>query len=494
MRQLATSDRRLARTALCATFAGMPGKSLYEKVFDSHTVAKLDSGQNQLLMGLHLIHEVTSPQAFEMLRDRGLKVLYPNRTFATADHIIPTKSQLRPFSDSMADQMLSALESNVKAAGIKYFSLDSGDQGIVHIIGPEKGLTQPGMTICCGDSHTSTHGAFGAIAFGIGTSQVRDVLATQTLAMSKLKVRRIEVNGKLKPGVYAKDVALYIINKLGVNGGVGFAYEYAGEVFDRFTMDERMTVCNMSIEGGARCGYVQPDQTTYDYLKGREYAPKGDAWNNAVAYWNSVRSDADAHYDDVVRYDAADIEPMVTWGITPGQSVAVNGAIPDVASFSHDEQDLIRQAYDYMDFKAGQPIAGTPINVAFVGSCTNGRVSDFEEIVTELKKGSFKVAAGVKALIVPGSQHVREELISKGYDKVFTDAGFEFRLAGCSMCLAMNPDKLEGRQICASSSNRNFKGRQGSPSGRTLLMSPMMVAASAIAGKVSDPRQVFKIG
>src|SRR5688572_95609 len=288
------------------------GKTLFEKVFERHTVAKLPSGQYQLLMGLHLIHEVTSPQAFSMLEERGLSVLYPNRTFATVDHIVPTKSQLRPFSDTLAEDMIVALEANVKKHGIRYFSPEKGEQGIVHVVGPEQGLTQPGMTICCGDSHTSTHGAFGAIAFGIGTSQVRDVLATQTLAMDKLKVRRVEVNGKLRPGVYAKDVALYIIQKLGVKGGVGYAYEYAGEVFDAMTMDERMTVCNMSIEGGARCGYVNPDRTTYDYLKGREFSPKGDAWDRAVAYWESMKSDADARYDDVVRIDAAAIEPVVT--------------------------------------------------------------------------------------------------------------------------------------------------------------------------------------
>src|SRR5262245_47321482 len=274
--------------------------TLYEKVFDRHTVTRLPSGQYQLLMGLHLVHEVTSPQAFSMLEQRGLGVLFPERTFATVDHIIPTKSQLRPYADSLAEEMMTVLERNVKKYGIRFFAPDRGDQGIVHVIGPEQGLTQPGMTICCGDSHTSTHGAFGAIAFGIGTSQVRDVLATQTLAMDKLKVRRIAVNGKLGPGVYAKDVTLHIIGKLGVNGGVGYAYEYAGEVLDRMTMDERMTVCNMSIEGGARCGYVNPDATTYRYLEGRPFAPKGDAWERAVEYWNGVRSDRDANYDDVV--------------------------------------------------------------------------------------------------------------------------------------------------------------------------------------------------
>jgi 3-isopropylmalate/(R)-2-methylmalate dehydratase large subunit len=470
------------------------GKTLYEKVFEKHAVGKLPSGQTQLLMGLHLIHEVTSPQAFSMLEDLGLKVLFPERTFATVDHIIPTKSQLRPFSDSLAEEMMGVLEKNVKKHGIRYFAPEKGDQGIVHVIGPERGLTQPGMTICCGDSHTSTHGAFGAIAFGIGTSQVRDVLATQTLAMDKLKVRRIEVNGTLKPGVTAKDVVLYIINKLGVNGGVGYAYEYAGTVFDGFTMDERMTVCNMSIEGGARCGYVNPDKTTYAYLEGREYSPKGEAWQRAVAYWESMKSDADAKYDDVVKYDAAQIEPMVTWGITPGQSTAVKGSIPKAEEFPASERDSVKEAYEYMSFEPGQPIAGTKINVAFIGSCTNGRFSDFETVVNLIKGKGYKVAPNVRALIVPGSQRVKRELIEKGYDKIFSEAGFEFREAGCSMCLAMNPDKLQGREVCASSSNRNFKGRQGSPSGRTLLMSPAMVAAAAIKGEVTDARTLFGVG
>jgi 3-isopropylmalate/(R)-2-methylmalate dehydratase large subunit len=469
------------------------GKTLYEKVFDRHTVTQLPSGQYQLFMGLHLVHEVTSPQAFSMLEERGLGVMYPGRTFATVDHIIPTTSQLRPFKDGLAEEMMAALERNVKKHGIRYFSPDSGQQGIVHVVGPERGLTQPGMTICCGDSHTSTHGAFGAIAFGIGTSQVRDVLATQTLSMGKLKVRRIEVNGELRPGVYAKDVILYIIGKLGVNGGVGYAYEYAGDVFDRMTMDERMTVCNMSIEGGARCGYVNPDQITYDYLKGREYAPTGAAWDRAVAYWESTKSDPDATYDDVVRIDAADIEPVVTWGITPAMSTAVGGKVPSAGDYGEGERAGIEEAYRYMGLEAGKPIAGTKVDVAFIGSCTNGRLSDFEEVVGMVQGKSLKVKEGVRAIVVPGSQEVRRAMIDRGYDKILSDAGFEFREAGCSMCLAMNPDKLQGREVCASSSNRNFKGRQGSPTGRTLLMSPVMVAAAAIAGEVTDARRLFDI-
>jgi len=469
------------------------GKTLYEKVFERHTVRRLPSGQYQLLMGLHLIHEVTSPQAFSMLRERALTVLHPQRTFATVDHIVPTHSQRRPLADPLAEEMLQALERNVAEHGIRFFGPMTGEQGIVHVIGPEKGLTQPGMTICCGDSHTSTHGAFGAIAFGIGTSQVRDVLATQCLAMDELKVRRIEVSGRLRPGVYAKDVILFVINRLGVHAGVGYAYEYAGEVVDRFSMEERMTVCNMSIEGGARCGYVNPDRTTYTYLEGREYAPRGAAWGRALAYWESVRSDPDARYDDVVHLRGEDIEPMVTWGITPGQSTPVAGLLPDRERFPEHERGLIDEAYQYMQLAPGTPIRGTRIDVAFIGSCTNGRVSDFEEVVRHVAGRGLRVAPHVQALVVPGSQAVRAELVRRGYDAIFRDAGFEFREAGCSMCLAMNPDKLQGSQVCASSSNRNFKGRQGSPTGRTLLMSPVMVAAAAIAGEVTDARELFGI-
>jgi len=467
------------------------GQTLYEKVFDAHAVRQLPSGQHQVFMGLHLIHEVTSPQAFAMLRERGLRVMYPERTFATVDHIIPTHTQVRPLADPLAEEMFAALERSVGEHGIRFFAPAAGEQGIVHVIGPENGLTQPGMTICCGDSHTSTHGAFGAIAFGIGTSQVRDVLATQCLAMEKLRVRRIEVNGTLAAGVYAKDVILAIINRLGVNGGVGFAYEYGGEVFDRFSMDERMTVCNMSIEGGARCGYVNPDATTYAYLRGRPFAPDDAHFDEAVAWWRTVASDADAMYDDIVRLDGQAIEPMVTWGITPGQSSPITAPIPDVESFPERERPLVEEALQYMGLEAGRPVAGTKIDVAFIGSCTNGRLSDFEEVARHLRASGGKVAKHVKALVVPGSHTVREAMIARGLDQVFRDAGFEFREAGCSMCLAMNPDQLTGRQVCASSSNRNFKGRQGSPTGRTLLMSPAMVAASALTGEVADARRVF---
>ena len=465
-------------------------QNLFNKVWDLHSVGTLASGQTQLFIGQHLIHEVTSPQAFEMLRERNLTVLHPERTLATVDHIIPTQNQARPFVDLLAEDMMSAIEKNCKEFGVELLDLDDNRQGIVHVVGPEQGLTQPGLTMACGDSHTSTHGAFGAIAFGIGTSQVAYVLATQTLAMMRPKVRRVEVNGELAPGVFAKDVTLYIIQKLGVQGGVGYAYEYAGTTFDAMSMEERMTVCNMAIEGGARCGYINPDQTTIDYLKGRPRCPQGEEFNRAAEWWLSLASGPDAEYDDVVVFDAADIEPTVTWGITPAQSLGVSQAIPTLASFDESERTLIGEALEYMSLEEGQLIEGTKIDVAFVGSCTNGRISDLREAAA-IAKGN-KVADGVKALIVPGSQIVAKQAEEEGLDKIFIEAGFQWRAAGCSMCLAMNPDKLQGREVCASSSNRNFKGRQGSPTGRTLLMSPAMVAAAAINGCVTDVRKMLE--
>ncbi|MCA8998431.1 MAG: 3-isopropylmalate dehydratase large subunit, partial [Planctomycetaceae bacterium] len=364
--------------------------------------------------------------------------------------------------------------------------LKDNRQGIVHAVGPEQGLTQPGLTIACGDSHTSTHGAFGAIAFGIGTSQVAYVLATQTLAMNKPKVKRVAVNGELAPGVYAKDVILYIIRKLGVKGGIGYAYEYAGDVFDRMTMEERMTVCNMSIEGGARCGYCNPDEATVEYLRGRPFSPQGAAFDRAAEWWLSLASPANAQFDDEVVFDAANISPTVTWGINPGQSVGIEETIPQIDEFPAEERTGVKEALQFMDLQAGQSMKGVKIDVAFIGSCTNGRISDLRE-AAEIVKGR-RVASGVRALVVPGSQLIRRQAMEEGLDQIFEEAGFEWRGAGCSMCLAMNPDKLKGREVCASSSNRNFKGRQGSPTGRTLLMSPAMVAAAAIEGAVTDVR------
>ena len=464
----------------------MAKKTLYNKVWDSHVVAELPTGQQQLFIGLHMIHEVTSPQAFDMLRERNLKVTYPQRTFATVDHIVPTVDQKRPFADKQAEAMMQAIEQNTAEFGIKFFNFESNRQGVVHITAPELGLTQPGMTIACGDSHTATHGAFGTLAFGIGTSQVRDVLASQCLAMEPLKVRRIEVNGKLKNGVTPKDVTLYIINKLGVKGGIGYAYEYAGDVFNEMSMEGRMTVCNMAIEGGARIGYVNPDKTTFAYLENREYSPKGEAWNKAVIHWQSLASDPDAEYDDILQFDASDIEPMVTWGITPAQSIGVNAVLPEIESFRSADKPNIELAFRHMKLTPGQKITDIPVDVAFIGSCTNGRIEDLRA-AAKIAKGR-KVAPSVKAFVVPGSMQVRKQAMEEGLNKIFEEAGFEWRFAGCSMCLAMNPDQLSGSQLSVSSSNRNFIGRQGSPTGRTLLMSPAMVAAAAIKGKVADVR------
>jgi len=471
-----------------AAIGYMSQGTLFDKVWDLHTVGTLPSGQTQLFIGLHLIHEVTSPQAFAMLRERNLKVLFPKQTVATVDHIVPTENQARPFSDVLAEEMIQALEKNTQDYDIRFYNVGSGNQGIVHVIAPEQGLTQPGMTVACGDSHTSTHGAFGAIAFGIGTSQVRDVLASQTLALAKLKVRKIEINGKLSHGVFAKDVILYIIRKLGVKGGVGYAYEFAGDTFSAMSMEERMTVCNMSIEGGARCGYVNPDQKTFEYLKGKDFAPQGEAWNKAISWWNSISSDDNAEYDDVVTFDAADIEPTVTWGITPGQGLGISETIPLVDRLAPGDKAIAEEAYSYMKLSPGKPIKGTKIDVCFIGSCTNGRISDLRE-AAKVASGKH-VASGVKAFVVPGSERVKQEAEAEGLNKIFEQAGFEWREPGCSMCLAMNPDKLEGSQISASSSNRNFKGRQGSSTGRTLLMSPAMVVAAAVKGQVSDVREL----
>jgi 3-isopropylmalate/(R)-2-methylmalate dehydratase large subunit len=463
-------------------------RSLLDKVWDAHTVRELPNGQTQLLIGLHLIHEVTSPQAFSMLREMGVPVRFPRRTFATVDHIIPTDSQIRPLKDSLAEDMLRELERNTRDAGVTLFDPASGKQGIVHVIGPEMGLTQPGMTIACGDSHTSTHGAFGAIAFGIGTSQVRDVLATQCLLLARPKVRRIDVTGALGEGVYAKDVILHIIRKLGVNGGIGYAYEYAGPVIRAMTMEERLTVCNMSIEGGARAGYINPDETTIDYLRGRPYAPQGEAFVRAAEWWRAIASGPDTRYADRVEIPGGEIQPTVTWGINPGQACGVNEPLPRASEVPDDERAGLAEALAYMQLRAGEPVAGTRIDVAFIGSCTNGRLSDLREAARIAKKGH--VAPHVRALVVPGSQEVARQAEAEGLDEIFRSHGFEWREAGCSMCLAMNPDKLVGNQICASTSNRNFKGRQGSPTGRTLLMSPAMVAAAAIRGSVIDVREV----
>ena len=465
-------------------------RTLLDKVWEAHTVRTLPSGQTQLLIGLHLIHEVTTPQAFQWLKDAKLAVRMPTRTFATLDHIIPTTDQSRPYADPLAEEMAVQMIRNAGDFGVPLFDMATGKQGIVHVIGPELGLSQPGMTIACGDSHTSTHGAVGAIAFGIGTTQVRDVLATQCLTMAKPKLRQVRVDGTLAKGVYAKDVILTIINQLGVKGGVGYAYEYAGSVIERMTMEERLTVCNMSIEGGARCGYVNPDATTFEYLRGRPYAPQGAAFDRGVAWWRDMATAPGATFDDVARIEGGAIEPVVTWGINPGMSVGVSQRIPAPDSAPASDRPTFREALAHMGFEAGQPVRGAKIDVAFIGSCTNGRLSDLRAAAEVARKG--KVAKHVRALVVPGSQQVARAAEAEGLADVFRAAGFEWRKAGCSMCLGMNPDQLVGREMSASSSNRNFIGRQGSPTGRTLLMSPAMVAAAAITGAVADVREMLR--
>ena len=425
------------------------GKTLLQKVWDLHTVRQLPTGQTQLFIGLHLVHEVTSPQAFDTLRTRGWHVARPDRTFATVDHIVPTAERKRPFLDVVAEDMIASLERNCRDFGVRLAGLDDDRQGIVHVIGPELGLTQPGMTIACGDSHTSTHGAFGSVAFGIGTSQVRDVLASQCLALEPLKLRRITVTGDLPAGVYAKDVILAIIQRLGVRGGTGYAYEYGGDTIERMTMDERMTICNMSIEGGARVGYVNPDETTFEYLKGRPFAPQGEAFERAKAWWRSIASDADAVYDDEVVIRAGELRPVVTWGVNPGQSISIDGRVP-APSDAGEEPQAVSDALQYMGLTPGTPIAGMKVDVAFIGSCTNGRLSDLRE-AARIVRGRH-VAPHVKALVVPGSAAVSRAAEREGLAETFRAAGFEWRGAGCSMCLGMNPDKLQGNQVCAASS------------------------------------------
>ncbi|MBE17562.1 MAG: 3-isopropylmalate dehydratase large subunit [Nitrospinae bacterium] len=465
----------------------MSERTLYDKVWDKHTVSKLESGQDQVFIGLHLIHEVTTPQAFAMLEELDASVAFPDRTVATVDHIIPTLSLLRPLEDQQAELMMASLEQNVEKFGIRFLNKNSQMQGIVHVIGPELGLSQPGMTIACGDSHTSTHGAMGALGFGIGTTEVGHVLASQTLSLNRLKVRRIEVNGDLQCGVLPKDVILRIIHDLGIKGGIGHAYEYAGTVFDNMDMEGRMTVCNMSIEGGARIGYVNPDKTTFDYLSGREFAPKGDDFKKAQVFWESIASDTDAKYDDTFEILADSIEPMVTWGINPGQSIGLSDSLPDPSVFSGEDIKTAEKGFEFMGLRPGTPIRDTKIDVAFLGSCTNSRISDLREGARIIS--GKKVNSKVRMLVVPGSQKVKRQAEEEGLDKIFEEAGAEWRDAGCSMCLGMNPDKLIGAERSISSSNRNFIGRQGSPRGKTHLASPAIVAASAIEGRIADPRE-----
>lgn len=464
-------------------------KTIIEKIWDSHVVAQQAGAPALLFIDLHLAHEVTSPQAFQELRDRGLKVRRPDLTIATMDHSTPTTSRHLPVLDPNGAAQLAQMEKNCADFGIRLYNRMSDHQGIVHVIGPEQGLTQPGMTIVCGDSHTATHGAFGALAFGIGTSQVGHVLATQCLLQQPSKSYEIRVDGQLKPGVAAKDIILAVIAKIGIGGGTESVFEYTGSAIRGLSMEERMTICNMSIEGGARAGLVAPDDTTYQYISGREFAPKGADWDAALARWKQLPTDAGAKYDHTLVMDASTLEPMVTFGTNPGMGIPISAAIPDPANVSDAGQkaDLIK-ALKYMDLQPGKPMAGQKIDVVFVGSCTNSRISDLRAAAAVIK--GRKVSPNVRMLVVPGSQQVKKQAEAEGLDKIFREAGADFREAGCSMCLAMNGDELSPGQYSVSTSNRNFEGRQGK-GGRTFLASPQTAAASAVMGVVTDVRTLL---
>ena len=465
----------------------MSRNTLYDKVWDLHKVADLPDGKVQLYVGRHLMHEITSPAAFAMLKKQGLKVAHPEQTFATVDHIIPTESaaRKRPFANHDDEMMISALEENVKTENIRYFAPNSGSNGVCHVTFPEQGLVWPGQVVVCGDSHTCTYGAFGAIAFGIGTTDVANVLATQTIVLdSKLKVRRIDYGGTLGKGVTAKDVALYTIMELGIKGGFGFAYEFGGKVIDEFNMEQRMTLCNMAVEGGARLGYVNPDNKTVEYLKKSPHAPKSD-FNQAAVFWKSIASEKDAYYDDRIRIDVSQISPIITWGTNPEQAIFADTVVPPLQGVSGAKFADYQDALLYMGLKGGEYLTNIPVDVVFIGSCTNGRLSDLWQ-AAQILEGRH---VAVRTLVVPGSDKVKKDAEDLGLDSIFKDAGAEWRFPGCSMCLAMNPDKLTGYQRSASTSNRNFMGRQGSETGRTHIMSPYTAAATAIEGKFADPRK-----
>ena len=462
----------------------MQPKTLYDKIWESHIVVPETDAPGILFVDLHLIHEVTSPQAFEELRKRGLRVRRTDLTLGTEDHSIPTTTRvLSPTEDREAYEQVTQLEKNCREFGIELHGLGSDQQGIVHVIGPELGITQPGKTIVCGDSHTSTHGAFGALAFGIGTTEVGYVLATQCLLQRKARNLEIAVNGTLKQGVTAKDVILYIISKIGTAGGTGSVIEYTGSTIRSLNMDGRMTVCNMSIEGGARAGMVAPDDTTFEYLAGRPMAPQGADWDKALTRWRGLPTDPGAKYDRTISFDAADIEPMISFGTNPGMTIPITGTVPNA------DTDEMRRALTYMGVEPGKPLLDHPIDVVFIGSCTNSRLTDLRAAAQILK--GRKVAPSVRAVVVPGSQQIKKMAEAEGLDRIFKEAGADWRESGCSMCIAMNGDKLEPGQISVSTSNRNFEGRQG-PGGRTLLASPLTAAASAITGRVTDLRRLGK--
>ncbi|MCX2719698.1 3-isopropylmalate dehydratase large subunit [Lentiprolixibacter aurantiacus] len=462
--------------------------TLFDKVWDSHVVQKVEDGPDVLFIDRHLVHEVTSPVAFLGLKNRNIKVLYPERTFATADHNTPTLNQHLPVQDPLSAKQLQALEENAGEHGIPYWGLGHEKNGIVHVIGPENGITLPGATIVCGDSHTSTHGAFGAIAFGIGTSEVEMVLASQCIMQPKPKSMRITINGQLNPAVTPKDVALYIISRLSTSGATGYFVEYAGEVFRNMSMEGRMTVCNLSIEMGARGGMIAPDDKTFDYIKGREFAPKGEAWEKAMKYWQTLRTDENAVFDKEIEFQGADIEPMITYGTNPGMGVGISKGIP-AADDVEGGVATYKKSLAYMDFNEGEDMLGKKIDFVFLGSCTNGRIEDFRAFAS-LVKGRKK-AEHVTAWLVPGSHKVEEAIAKEGILDILEEAGFQLREPGCSACLAMNDDKIPAGKYAVSTSNRNFEGRQG-PGARTLLASPLVAAAAAVTGKVTDPRELLQ--
>jgi 3-isopropylmalate/(R)-2-methylmalate dehydratase large subunit len=467
-----------------STNGGSP-RTMFQKIWDEHVVLAEPNKQAILYVDLQLVHEVTSAQAFEGLRLAGRKVRRPQYTIATPDHNVPTSNRNLPIADPIAKQQVDTLRNNCQEFGIKLYDLNDVNQGIVHIIGPELGYTQPGMTIVCGDSHTATHGAFGALAFGIGTSEVEHVLATQTLLQYLPKTYELRVSGELAPGVTAKDLILYLIGQLSTHGGTGYVLEYTGSAIRSLSMEERMTVCNMSIEAGARAGMIAPDETTFEYLKGRPFAPKD--FDASVQKWKQLPSDPGAHYDKVSKFEGADIEPQVTWGTNPGQVSSVSAAVPNPADCGDEtEQKSTAASLEYMGLKAGTPICDIGINRVFIGSCTNARIEDLRAAAKVVK--GYRVSSKVNAMVVPGSGQVKRQAEAEGLDKIFTEAGFDWREAGCSMCLAMNPDRLEPGERCASTSNRNFEGRQGK-GGRTHLVSPAMAAAAAIEGHFNDIRQ-----
>jgi 3-isopropylmalate/(R)-2-methylmalate dehydratase large subunit len=462
-------------------------KTLYDKIWDAHLVEERPGETPLIYVDRHLVHEVTSPQAFEGLRNTGRKVRRPELTLAVADHNVPTKDRDKGITDPESREQVATLAKNTKDFGIEYFAMDDIRAGIVHIIGPEQGWTLPGTTIVCGDSHTSTHGAFGALAFGIGTSDVEHVLATQTLLMPKSKNMRVTVNGKLPEGVTAKDIALAVIAKIGTAGGTGYVIEYAGDAVRALSMEGRMTLCNLTIEGGARAGLVAADETTIDYIKGRPRAPKGGAFEAAAHYWRTLKSDPDTTFDAEITLDARDIVPMVTWGTSPEQALPVTGNVPDPAKMEEHKRAAAERALDYMGLQAGMKLTDIKVDHVFIGSCTNGRIEDLRAAAA-IARGK-KVSSGVNAIVVPGSGLVKEQAEEEGLDKIFLEAGFEWRDPGCSMCLAMNADKLKEGERCASTSNRNFEGRQGR-GGRTHLVSPAMAAAAAITGHLTDVRTI----